>query len=175
VLDAVNTAIKERRPLAIEYWREGTERVTERVVEPYLLLRSKGEWYYVCWCRRAQGTRVFRVATTKQARLLDEVFEPRPDVELDLYRREGIPTSASYAPRSATLWYSPVVRRWIEERQPVQALADGSCLAAQPFVDPSWLTHYLLRFAGQARPLSPSAAVEHLEATVTRLLEIYGA
>jgi predicted DNA-binding transcriptional regulator YafY len=175
VLDAVNAAIKERRLLAIEYWREGTDRVTERTVEPYLLLRNKGEWYFVCWCRKAQGTRVFRVATTKEARLLAETFEPRPDVELDLYRREGIPTTASYAPRSATVWYSPVVRRWIEERQPVRPLPDGSCLAAQPYVDPSWLTHYLLRFAGQARPLSPALAVDEMRAAVARILEAYEA
>ena len=170
VLDAVNAAIKGRRLLAIEYWREGADHVTSRTVEPYLLLRNKGEWYYVCWCRTADGTRVFRVATTKAARLLDEAFEPRSDIELDLYRREGIPTSASYAPRSATVWYSPVVRRWIDERQPVRPLPDGSCLAAQPYVDLSWLTHYLLRFAGQARPVSPPEAVDDVRATVERLL-----
>ena len=104
----------------IEYWTEGTDEVSRRTVEPYLLVHSRGEWYYVCWCRTAAGTRVFRVATTKSARLLDETFEPRPEVELELYRREGIPASGSYAPQTATVWYSPVVRRWIDERQPVR-------------------------------------------------------
>ena len=173
VLDAVSIAVKERRLLAIEYWTEGTDRVSQRTVEPYLLLRSRGEWYYVCWCRTAQGRRVFRVATTKAARLLDERFEPRPDVELDLYRREGIPTSSAYAPRSATVWYSPVVSRWIAERQPVDQLGDGSCLARQPYVDASWLTHHLLRFAGQARPLAPPEAIADMRLTVERLLARY--
>jgi predicted DNA-binding transcriptional regulator YafY len=173
VLDAVNLAIRQRRLLAIDYWREGTDRVNSRVVEPYLLLRNKGEWYFVCWCRTAGGTRVFRVATTKKARVLDEVFEPRSDVELDLYRREGIPTSSSYAPRSATVWYSPAARRWIEERQPVRPMPDGSCLAEQPYVDLSWLTHHVLRFAGEARPLSPPEAVQDLRATVAALLDRY--
>ena len=77
ILAAVNRAIVERRLLAIQYWTEGTDRMTDRVVEPYLLVHSRGEWYYVCWCRTAGGTRVFRVATTKCARLLDETFEPR--------------------------------------------------------------------------------------------------
>ena len=126
--------------------------MTSRTVEPYLLLRNKGEWYYVCWCRTADGMRVFRVATTKAARLLDEAFEPRAGIELDLYRREGIPTSASYAPRSATVWYSPVVRRWIEERQPVRPLPDGSCLASAALRGPE-LAHPLpaaLRRSGAA-------------------------
>ncbi len=174
VLNAVNEAIKHHRLLAIDYWAEGTDRVRARVVEPYLLLRNRGEWYYVCWCRTARGVRVFRVATTKQARLLDDTFAPRADIELDLYRREGIPTTGSYAPTSALVWYSPLVRRWIAERQPVQDLADGSCLAAQPYVDESWLVHHLLRFGEQARLLEPPAAVTALQATVERMLADYG-
>jgi predicted DNA-binding transcriptional regulator YafY len=173
ILAAVNAGIVDRRPLQIEYWAEGTDKMSERVVEPYLLVHSRGEWYFVCWCRTAGGTRVFRVATTKSARPLDETFEPRPDVQLDLYRREGIPASGSYAPKSATVWYSPVVRRWIAERQPLRAAKDGGALAAQPYVDERWLTHHLLGFSGQARLLAPPEAVADLRATVRRILESY--
>ena len=56
VLDAVNDAIRRRRLLEIEYWSEGTGRSTRRVVEPYLLVRSRGEWYYVSYCRTSAGT-----------------------------------------------------------------------------------------------------------------------
>lgn len=173
ILADVNRAIVERRLLAIRYWREGADRMSDRVVEPYLLVHSRGEWYYVCWCRTAGGTRVFRVATTRSALLLDETFEPRSDVELDLYRREGIPTSVSYAPQSATVWYSPVVARWIAERQPVEELPDGACLASQPYVDERWLAAHLLRFAGEARPLDPPQAVTAVAAVVGRLRELY--
>ena len=173
ILTDVNRAIVERRLLTIQYWTEGTDRMTDRVVEPYLLVHSRGEWYYVCWCRTAGGTRVFRVATTKSARLLDETFEPRSDVELDLYRREGIPASGAYAPQAATVWYSPVVARWIAERQPVEMLGDGSCVAGQPYVDVRWLAAHLLRFADQARPLDPPEAVEGVRDVVRRLQEFY--
>lgn len=173
VLDRVNVAVAERRLLRIEYWKEGTSELTERLVEPYFIKHERGEWYYVCWCRRAQRPRVFRVATTKRAELLDETFVPREDVEIDLYRREGIPTSRTYAPRTATVWYSPLVSRWIEEKQPVRRLADGSCLADQPYVEEGWLVQHLLPFAEHARLLAPPAAVERLRDTVRRLLALY--
>ncbi len=173
ILAAVNRAIVERRLLAIEYWSEGSDQLRDRLVEPYLLVRSSGEWYYVCWCRSAEGTRVFRVATTRSARLLDESFTPRPEVELEMYRREGIPASGTYAPRSATIHYSERVSRWIAERQPVEMLADGSCVTSQPYVDPQWLTRHLLRFAGEARPLGPTEATADLRAAAGRLLTIY--
>jgi predicted DNA-binding transcriptional regulator YafY len=173
ILRDVNRAIVEHRLLAIQYWTEGTDVVKDRLVEPYLLVYSRGEWYYVCWCRTAGGTRVFRVATTKSARLLDDTFEPREDVELDLYRREGIPASGAYAPKAATVWYSPVVARWIAERQPVEMLPDGSCIASQPYVDVRWLASHLLRLADQARPLDPPEAVEGVRSVVARLRETY--
>jgi predicted DNA-binding transcriptional regulator YafY len=173
VLRDVNRAIDEHRLLRIEYWNEGTDKTSERVVEPYLLVHSRSEWYYVCWCRTAGGTRVFRVATTKSAELLDEVFALREDVELDVYRREGIPTSGSYAPRAATVWYSPAVARWIAEREPVEMLPDGACVASQPYVDVRWLAAHLLPLADQARPLDPPEAVDGVRAVVRRLRELY--
>jgi predicted DNA-binding transcriptional regulator YafY len=173
ILRDVNRAIDEHRLLRIQYWNEGTDKTSLRVVEPYLLVRSRAEWYYVCWCRTAGGTRVFRVATTKSAELLDETFSPRREVELDVYRREGIPTSASYAPRAATVWYSPAVARWIAERAPVEMLPDGSCVASQPYVDVRWLAAHLLPLADQARPLEPPEAVAGVRAVVRRLRELY--
>jgi predicted DNA-binding transcriptional regulator YafY len=173
VFAAVSAAIRGRRPLDIEYWSEGTDETTARTVEPYLMVRSRGEWYYVCYCRKAEERRVFRVATTKRAALRDETFEPRPDVELDVYRREGVPSSEAYAPRTATVWYSANAARYVEELQPVDRLPDGSCVARQPYVDDPWLLHYLLRFAGEARPLAPPGIAEALGATVKRLLDRY--
>jgi proteasome accessory factor BC len=173
ILRDVNRAIDEHRLLRIEYWNEGTDKTSERVVEPYILIHSRSEWYYVCWCRTAGGTRVFRVATTKSAVLLGETFIPRADVEVDVYRREGIPTSGSYAPRAATVWYSPAVARWIAERGPVHELPDGACVASQPYVDVRWLSAHLLPFADQARPLEPPEAVDGVRAVVRSLRELY--
>ncbi len=175
VFTSVSAAIRGRRLLEIEYWSEGTGATTTRVVEPYLMVRSRGEWYYVCYCRRAGGRRVFRVATTKRATLSGETFAPRPDLELEIYRREGVPSSTVYAPRTATVWYSAQVARYVEEQQPVDRLPDGSCVARQPYVDDPWLVHRLLRYGGEARPLGPPEAAAALHATVRRLLRRYGA
>ena len=145
-----------------------------RTVEPYLMVRSRGEWYYVCFCRQAQGRRVFRVATTKRATLRDEAFAPRPDLELDLYRTEGVPVvgglRAADGDRSGT---AREAARYVEELQPVDRLPDGACVARQPYVDDPWLVHYLLRFGGEARPLPPRRHATTLRATVSRLLARY--
>ncbi len=131
ILRDVNRAIVDRRLLAIQYWTEGTDRMTDRIVEPYLLIHSRGEWYYVCWCRTAGGTRVFRVATTKSAELLEEIFDPRADVELDLYRREGIPASGAYAPEGRDRVVQPR-RGPLDRRAPAGGPATGRVLPREP-------------------------------------------
>ena len=151
ILDAVNAAVGDHRLLDIEYWSEGSGETTTRTVEPYLLVRTRGEWYYVAWCRRSSGTRTFRVATTKRAVLRGERFVPRAEVEVELYRREGVRSSARYAPRRALVWYAPDVVRWVAEQMPTAAAQGGGCLTLQPYVDERWLTHELLRFGGEAR------------------------
>ena len=173
VFGAVNTAIRDHRLLEIEYWSEGPDTITSRIVEPCLMVRSRGEWYYVSYCRRSQGTRTFRVATTKRTRLLDEHFAPRPDVGVELYRSEGIPSSEQYASRAATVWYSPAVARWIAERQTTRSLVDGACLATQPYADEGWLVHHVLRFGGEAVPLAPAAAVDAVRVAAEQLRERY--
>ena len=183
ILDAVSAAIGQRRLLDIDYWSEGNRESTTRTVEPYLLVRTRGEWYYVAWCRRSQGTRTFRVATTKRALPRSEQFAPRAEVEVELYRREGIRSSGRYAPRRAVVWYGAGIARWIAEREPTvpvpASAADarlertGGVLTLQPFVDERWLSHELLRFGGEALPLSPPAAVAALRGLVARLAERY--
>jgi predicted DNA-binding transcriptional regulator YafY len=204
ILDAVSAAIGQRRLLDIDYWSEGSGVSTTRTVEPYLLVRTRGEWYYVAWCRRSQGTRTFRVATTKRALPRSERFAPRAEAEVELYRREGIRSSQLYAPQRAIVWYGPGIARWIAERAPTvaapasakgapasakgapasatrtaagtvdaQAGRAGGVLALQPFVDERWLSHELLRFGGEALPLSPPTAVAGLRELVGRLLERY--
>ena len=173
ILDAVNAAVGQHRLLDIEYWSEGSGSTTSRTVEPYLLVRTRGEWYYVAWCRRSKGTRTFRVATTKRALLRAEHFTPRAEVEVELYRREGVRSSERYAPRRAAVWYAAAVARWATEREPTLALPGGDCLALQPYLDERWLTHELLRFGGEALPLDPPDAVAALHQVVARLIERY--
>ena len=94
-------------------------------------------------------------------------------MELDLYRREGVPPTARYAAHSARVWYSKHVARWIAERQAVAPCAGGTCVADQPYLDQPWLVHYLLRFGGEAVPLAPAEASTALLDVVERLLERY--
>ena len=99
---------------------------------------------------------------------------PRPDMELDLYRREGIPASGSYAPKHRHHLVQPGGAP-LDRRAPAGASRWRTARASpsSPTWTSSWLSHHLLRFADQARPVAPPEAVADLRATVRRLLAVY--
>ena len=108
--------------------------------------------------RRARG-RDLRAARRRRARPVPARGHPR--------------RPAATRPRRRPSGTAPPWRRWIAERQPVEQLPDGACVASQPYVDDRWLAAHLLRFADQARPLEPPEAVDGLRAAVRRLLDVY--
>jgi proteasome accessory factor C len=173
ILAAVSAAIRDHRLMDIEYWSAGRGAHTSRTVEPYMLVRQRGEWYYVSYCLRSGAIRTFRVGTTKSANLRDERYTPRPEVQLDLYRQGGIPSSAQYAPKAARLWYGPQVARWIAEREHAEKASRGGVVATQPYLDDPWLIHHVLRYGGEAVPLSPPQAVAAVRAAAVELRARY--
>ena len=113
------------------------------------------------------------MATTKRALLRGERFSPRPEVEVELYRREGVRSSAALRAAAVRGVVCPERRPLGRRAEPTVHAPAGGCLARQPYVDERWLTHELLRFGGEALPLSPPAAVEALRGVVARLVERY--
>ena len=71
------------------------------------------------------------------------------------------------------MWYSPVVARWIAERQPVELLPTAPASRASPTSTSAGSPAHLLRFADQARPLEPAEAVDGVRDVVRRLRESY--
>ena len=69
----VQQAVVRRRVLEISY-RDRFGAITERAVEPLLLMCGTEGWYLVGWCRLREGNRVFRLDRITAA----ELAEPAP-------------------------------------------------------------------------------------------------
>ncbi|MCF6404108.1 YafY family transcriptional regulator [Chitinophaga filiformis] len=59
----------------IEYTNEG-EQTTSRLIEPFALLSTQGNWLMVAWCRLRNEFRYFRLDRIKKLQILDEKFTP---------------------------------------------------------------------------------------------------
>jgi len=157
----VNEAIAESRVLELSYYKENEDQFTERRVEPYRLENGKEGWYVECYDLTKEGVRHFKLDRVKEARLSEEKFEPRPEVE-EFAGVEGWMTHGEVPTAEvARVWVSPERARWLrEERTVVEELADGAVVVELPYAGKPWLVREILRGAGDLVVLEPPDARE---------------
>ena len=164
----VNQAIAESRVLELSYYKENEDQFTERRVEPYRLENGKEGWYVEVYDLTKEGVRHFKLDRVKEARLAEEKFEPRPEVE-EFAGVEGWMTHGEVPTAEvARVWVSPERARWLrEERTVVEELADGAVVVELPYAGKPWLVREILRGAGDLVVLEPPDAREAIAKEVT--------
>src|SRR3954467_13968134 len=157
----VNQAIAKSRVLEISYYKENEDKLTDRRVEPYRLENGREGWYVECYDLTKEGVRHFKLDRVKEARLSEETFEPRPEVE-EFAGVEGWMTHGEVPTAEvARVWVSPERARWLrEERTVVEELADGAVVVELPYAGKPWLVREILRGAGDLVVLEPKDARE---------------
>ena len=68
-------AVRKRRAVVIDY--SGKSGKTHRIVEPYRVLHSGSEWYFVGWDRMREAWRTFRINRVNTIDFANEDFELR--------------------------------------------------------------------------------------------------
>jgi proteasome accessory factor C len=147
LIRTLSAAIAGHRLVRFEYLKQEDERPLERVVEPYSFERQLPHWYVHVWDRDRDAQRSFRLDRMRNAELLPEAFEPRP---------EFMPHSEQ---RTAMVLFSEPAARWRLEssasRHSARRLADGSALEALSYGSEDWLIGEILSFRGEAVLLEP--------------------
>ena len=153
----VNEAIAAQRVLAIHYYKENEDEFTKREIEPYRLANGPEGWYVASYDRRREDIRHFRLDRIKEAEMIAEGFEPRPEFA-DIAALEGGWLSGEQVPTAhvARGWISPERARWArEEHTVVEELADDSLVIEVPFGSTDWLLREVLKGAGDFVVLEP--------------------
>jgi proteasome accessory factor C len=158
IAHVVSTAIAGNRVLEIDYYKPNEDELTAaRRIEPYLLFNGEEGWYILAWDSAKGAERQFRLDRIHEARILEDTFEPRPEV------RPEVPAWAGGAPVPASeiarVWISPEQARWArEDRDNVQELADGSVIVDYPYKGLDYLVRAILGDAGDAAVIEPEDA-----------------
>jgi proteasome accessory factor C len=170
VARTVNDAIEARRVLAIHYYKENEDEFTKREIEPYRLANGPEGWYVASYDRRREDVRHFRLDRIKEAKVTDEGFEPRPEVE-EIAALEGSWLSGDNVPAAdvARVWVSPERARWArEEHTVVEELADDAVVIEVPYGSVDWLLREILKGAGELVVIEPAEARQ----AIARELEV---
>jgi proteasome accessory factor C len=172
VARTISKAITGRLLIELEYFKENEDEISVRKVEPYALTNGREGWYVASFDPDRDGVRHFRLDRIKSARVSDERFQPRPEVDPAAEVDGWLRTGEVEASRSARVWVGPERARWAREaRRVVEERTDGSVIVELSFAGVDWLVREILREAGDAAVLEPEDAREAVLAAAVRLHE----
>ena len=141
VLAALRTAVDEHRRLQVEYYSYGRDTWARRIIEPYRVFSSAGQWYVSGHCCAVDDERLFRVDRIRSADLLDQRFEPPAEPrELAVFspRDDDPRVVLDLAPRAG----------WVVGQYPVESVKDlpgGGQRVRLAVSERAWLERLLLR------------------------------
>ena len=157
LIATLSRASAEHRLVEIEYTAVGEE-TSVREIEPHALERELPWWYVHSWDRTRDAQRSFRLDRMKRADLLDETFEPRPEL---------VPKKLSDA-STARVLSSPALGRWRVERGAVP-LAKGYALEDLRFGSTEWIVGEILAHRGEAEVIEPAGVRSEILTRAKRL------
>lgn len=172
LVSAIDGARREKRLLEIRY--PSGKGIRTRTVEPLLMSSIEGAWYLNAYCRDAEAARLFRLERVLSARMLEERFEERDDVELKTEYEDIDPRG--YAEKRAVVRFSPEVARWMEDRPELDLLEereDGSADYALYYTDEAWAARRVMQYLGEAVVVEPEELKREIHAQASSLLQRY--
>ncbi|HSV67338.1 MAG TPA: WYL domain-containing protein [Mycobacteriales bacterium] len=173
-LSVVQQALDTGRAMHLRYYTSGRDETTDRDVDPMRLLLVDGRSYLEAWCRRVEGTRLFRLDRIDEVRILDEPARPPAEATpRDL--SGGLYQPAPEHPE-VTLRLSPTAR-WVADYYPcekVRELSRGRIEATLRVADTDWVRRLVLRLGGNAEVVAPPALVEQVRDEAQAALAAYG-
>ncbi len=170
LVGVLRQAAEEHHPVEIVYTAVGDGSTTTRIVEPWLVFTTLGNWYVTGFCRLAGARRVFRVDRIRTATPLRERFEPpaeppEPDVTYVASPEDAV----------AVIELDPPAY-WVAEYYPVEIVEQRDDLMRVRFFasDPSIIARLMLRLGTHGRIVEGDEAQAATDDLRRRILARYG-
>ena len=170
-LEAMQRAAREHFVVNISYLSVGTNRTTNRAIEPLIVYASMGRWYLSARCRLADARRTFRIDRIRSLEETTETFVPPADAD-----RPTIGFTPSADAIHAVLALGKEAR-WVAEYYPVDVLSDGGSEMLVRFAmsDARVAARLLVRLGDKARLVEGDEVERELDRLRHEILAGYGA
>ena len=169
-LTQLQQACEQGRSLEVEYLSTSTDELSERRIDPLVVVSLESRWYVEAWCHRAQGLRTFRVdqfkkvidAGARATEVLDGVLPPSsfvPSADTTVALIEVGPNAA-----------------WLADSIPIlgrEATSENTTLIAVAVSGTAWFRRVLLQAGPDAVVVGPASLLGEAAEAALAVLEHY--
>lgn len=163
------SAITQNKLVSFDYYSE--KGLSNRAIEPYLIVFQWTSWYLFGYCRSRNGFRLFKLNRVWNCRELDERFTPReiPVEELELndyFTDEN---------RITVLFDKSVKYRLIEEYGPdcYEVMENGKLRFSVGYTNRDYIIGWVLGFGDKAEVVEPVDLVEQIKENIKSIIRNY--
>lgn len=162
-------AAQNSRAVAITYRSLSREEDSKRVIEPWTVFTTLGNWYVMGHCRSVGESRTFRIDRIKDLRMTDDTF-----VKPDEIPTPGVGYTPADGDISGVIELSPRAK-WVLEYYPVEIIEDTPESTTIRFSapDPELPARLLLRLGGTAKLLEGAEIAERMRQIGQQIAEKY--
>jgi proteasome accessory factor C len=173
IFSTFERGVLENRKVQISYFTEQRGSLSERVISPYKMVNSDGQWYVVGFCERAGGIRTFRVDHVRAAVLGGEHFEVPDEFRLEEHFVHGVYVETETEEKIVVRYRAPVALLVIEEEGRGKPDRDGSVTLSYQTSSPRWLLQRVLSYGDAAEIIEPLLVRQALVEQLTGMVEAY--
>lgn len=174
-VSALRAAIAGRTRLHLTYYSHGRGEMTEREVDPLVVLYANGAWYVSARDVAISEERTFRLDRIRSMRATGETFDPE-DADVTTPLLHGPIVTPGSDDLDVTLDLAPTAQ-WIAEAVPHERETkrpDGKLRIHLRTAHLAWLVRLLLGAGSDARAVAPKELVAAVDEAARAALAAYG-
>ena len=159
IIDRINTAIVDRKRIAIRYYSMSRRKETERQVIPYRLWYFEDSFYLIGYCRMRKDIRIFAADRIKQIKITNELFTPPNDLNIEDMMKSSFGIFLG-KPVKVKIFFSADIAGYIKEKiwhqtQQITLQPDGSLIFEAEVAGINEIKFWVLRWGAKAYVLEP--------------------
>lgn len=179
-VEPILKAISERRVIKFTYQRHGSDKVSQNLMEPYIIRESKNFWYVIGngISKKEHKILTFALDRIQDLQLTDQVFDDTKIDRKNFYRNVLGVSIAEGKPEKVVLSFAPIQGKYIKtipihHSQQIVKESKNELRVSLELVINTELKMQLLSYGDNVKVLQPASLAKEMEETAKRMVELY--
>jgi len=172
-------AIIETKQIRMTYYSYSSNKVSERVIDPYVLTFRRRSWYLIGYCHSRHKVLMFRTNRIKTVKYTGELFQPPQNFSVDNYMGKSWQVMTGKETK-VIIWFNAEIAPLIKEvewhpTQQIIDLSDNSILFTSTVAGTKEIELWVLSYGEKAEVLYPESFRDEITNITKRMYQRYRA